>query len=346
MLYNRLGRSGIDVSRICLGTMTWGRQNTEEDGHAQMDYALEHGINFFDTAEMYAVPPTPETYGKTEEIIGTWFQKTGNRNKVVLASKIVGSGIGWIRDGKSIIDRKNITLALKASLKRLQTDYIDLYQLHWPNRGSYHFGQSWDYMPKFDPKAVEANFVEVLETLDDFVRDGKIRAIGLSNETAWGTMKWLRLAEENGLPRMATIQNEYSLVCRMFEPDMQEVSLAEDIGLLAWSPLGGGMISGKYLDGARPAGTRWSLDERKLFRDTPESNKAVQAYIDVAAKHGLDVCQMALAFVNSRPFVAANIIGATSMEQLKSNIDSINLTLSHDILSDIQVVRQKYPQVF
>lgn len=346
MLYNRLGRSGIDVSRICLGTMTWGRQNTEEDGHAQMDYALEHGINFFDTAEMYAVPPTPETYGKTEEIIGTWFQKTGNRNKVVLASKIVGSGIGWIRDGKSIIDRKNITLALEASLKRLQTDYIDLYQLHWPNRGSYHFGQSWDYMPKFDPKAVEANFVEVLETLNDFVRDGKIRAIGLSNETAWGTMKWLRLAEENGLPRMATIQNEYSLVCRMFEPDMQEVSLAEDIGLLAWSPLGGGMISGKYLDGARPAGTRWSLDERKLFRDTPESNKAVQAYIDVAAKHGLDVCQMALAFVNSRPFVAANIIGATSMEQLKSNIDSINLTLSHDILSDIQVVRQKYPQVF
>ncbi|MCB1783058.1 MAG: aldo/keto reductase [Alphaproteobacteria bacterium] len=346
MIYNKLGGTDIEVSRVCLGTMTWGRQNTEAEGHAQMDYALSQGVHFFDTAEMYAVPPTPETYGKTETIIGTWFQKTGNRDKIVLASKIVGPGIGWIREGKSLIDRKNIALALEASLKRLQTDYIDLYQLHWPNRGSYHFGQSWAYMPKFDPKAAEANFIEVLETLGEFVRAGKIRAVGLSNETAWGTMKWLQLSAQHSLPRMASIQNEYSLVCRMFEPDLQEISLHEDIGLLAWSPLGGGMISGKYLGGARPAGTRWSLDERKLFRDTPEAEEAVKAYMGIAAKYGLDVCQMALAFVNAQPFVCANIIGATSMEQLKSNIASINLKLPADVLADIEAVRRRYPQVF
>lgn len=346
MLYDTLGRTGLKVSKICLGTMTWGVQNTEEDGHAQMDYALAQGVNFFDTAEMYAIPPNAETYGKTETIIGTWFKKTGNRDKIVLASKIAGPGLPWIRGGENRIDRKNILLAVEASLKRLQTDYIDLYQLHWPNRGSYHFSQQWTYAPRCDAGAERENFLEVLETLDGLIRAGKIRHIGLSDETAWGAMTWLRLSEEKNLPRMVSIQNEYSLLCRLFEPDLQEISLNENMGLLAWSPLGGGMISGKYLDGARPPGARWSIEHRQIARDTPQANDAVKAYIALARDYGLDVCQMALAFVNSRPFVSANIIGATSMDQLKTDIDSINVTLSPDVLQGIEALRRAYPMVF
>ena len=343
MEYRKLGRTDIDVSLICLGTMTWGNQNTEAQGHEQMDYAVSKGINFFDTAEMYAVPPSAETYGKTEEIIGTWFASRNNRDDIILASKIAGPALPWIRGGDYKIDRKNILTALEDSLRRLQTDYIDLYQLHWPNRGSYHFAQKWDYAPSFDPSEVEDNFIEVLETFDELVKQGKIRHIGLSNETAWGTLKYLNLSVEKHLPRMASIQNEYSLLCRIFEPDLQEIALHEDIGLLAWSPLATGMISGKYLDGARPAGARWSLDDRPKTRDTNEANEAVLAYIDVAKKHGLDVCQMALAFVNMQPFVTSNIIGATTMDQLKDNIDSINLKLSDEVLKDIGVVYQRYP---
>ncbi len=346
MRKNVLGRTNIKVSAICLGTMTWGRQNSESEGHEQMDYALDQGVNFFDTAEMYAVPPNPDTYGKTETIIGTWFAKTGNRDKVVLASKIAGPALPWIRGGHYKIDRKNIVEALDASLKRLQTDYIDLYQLHWPNRGSYHFGQQWNYAPQFDKAEIEANFVDVLRVLDEQVKAGKIRHIGLSNETSWGTMQWLRLSEEHGLPRMASIQNEYSLLCRQFDTDLHEISLAEDCGLLAWSPLGGGMLSGKYLNGARPKGSRWDIDERFLQRDTQIANDAIKAYIDVADKHELDVCQMALAFVNSRPHVTSNIIGATSMEQLKTNIDSINITLNDECLKDIAALYRQYPMVF
>ncbi len=342
MQYKKLGRTDIDVSLICLGTMTWGRQNTEAEGHEQMDYALEQGVNFFDTAEMYAVPPTAETYGKTEEIIGTWFAKTGNRDKVILASKVAGPSLPWIRGGKYIIDRENILKAVEDSLTRLQTDYIDLYQLHWPNRGSNHFGQHWSFNPQFHLSEVEGNFLEVLETIAELVKAGKIKHIGLSNETSWGTMKWLRMAEEKGLPRMASIQNEYSLLCRLFDGDLQEVALAEQCGLLAWSPLATGMISGKYLKGKRPKGSRWTL-QNNLPRDNKISQEAVAAYMKVAKKHGLDVCQMALAFVNSRPFVTANIIGATSMEQLKSNIASIDITLSDECLKDIETVRRQYP---
>ncbi len=344
MKYRKLGRTDLDVSVICLGTMTWGRQNTQEEGHEQMDYALSRGVNFFDTAEMYAVPPLPETYGKTETIIGNWFiADKSRREKVVLASKMSGGILPWIRGGAGI-DRANILEAIEGSLKRLQTDYIDLYQIHFPRRGAYHFANRWDFAPQtIDPQAEEAHFVEVLETLDELVKAGKIRHAGISNEMAWGTMKYLRLAEERGLPRMVSIQNEYSLLYRLFDWDMAEVSLTEDIGLLAWSPLAGGMISGKYLDGARPEGTRWSLDERKLFRDEPQAHDAVRAYMAVAEKHGLDVCQMALAFVNDRPFVTANIIGATSMEQLKSNIASIDITLSDEVLADIAEVRRQYP---
>lgn len=343
MLFRPLGRTGLNVSLICLGTMTWGRQNTEAEGHAQMDYALGRGVNFFDTAEMYAVPPNAETYGKTEAIIGTWFKKTGNRSKVILATKVAGPGLPWVRGGKAVIDRKNIKEALESSLKRLQTDYIDLYQLHWTNRGSYAFNQLWAYAPKFKPDEVREHFVEVLETLGELVKEGKIRHAGLSNETAWGTMNWLRLSEERGLPRMASIQNEYSVLYRLFEPDMHEIAMAEDIGLLAWSPLATGMLSGKYLNGKRPKGSRWTLLSNGSARDTLQANDAVRAYMAVAKKHRLDVCQMALAFVNSRPFVTSNIIGATTMQQLKTNIDSVDLVLSPEVLADIDEVRRDFP---
>lgn len=343
MQYRKLGRTGLDVSLICLGTMTWGNQNSEADGHAQMDYAISRGINFFDTAEMYAVPPAAETYGKTEEIIGTWFAARKNRDKVILASKIAGPGLSWVRGGNAKIDRRNIMDAVEASLKRLQTDYIDLYQLHWPNRGSYHFSRHWDFAPRFDAGQERENFIEVLQTFDELIRQGKIRYIGLSNETAWGMMNYLFLSGEQDLPRMVSIQNEYSLLCRRFEPDLHEIAVHEDIGLLAWSPLASGMISGKYLDGARPAGSRWALDDRPKSRDTVPANDAVKTYIRIAEKHGLDVCQMALAFVNRQPFVTANIIGATSMQQLKANIDSIDLDLNEEVLKDIEIAYRQYP---
>ena len=346
MQYRKLGRTDLDVSLICLGTMTWGRQNTEAEGHEQMDYALDQGVNFWDTAEFYAVPPTPDTYGKTEEIIGTWFASRGKRDDVILASKIAGVGPAWVRNGKNKIDRVNILAAVEGSLKRLQTDYIDLYQLHWPNRGSYHFSQHWDYDPKFDAEAEEENFIEVLETLDEMVKEGKIRHVGLSDESAWGTMKYLELSKKHNLPRMQSIQNEYSLLCRLFEQDLQEIAIAEDCGLLAWSPLATGMISGKYLDGARPTGTRWTISGQSMARDTKQANEAVKAYIAVANKHGLDVCQMALAFINRQPFVTSNIIGATTMEQLKSNIASIKLDLDPEVLQAIDQVYRDYPVPF
>ena len=346
MQYRKLGRTGLEVSLIGLGTMTWGRQNTQDEGFEQMDYALEQGINFFDTAEMYAVPPNAETYGKTETIIGNWFNARKNRDKVILATKIAGPGMAWVRDGNNTIDRKNILLAVEGSLTRLKTDYIDLYQLHWPNRGSYHFGQIWDYAPNFDKAAVEANFIEVLETLEELIKAGKIRHIGLSNETAWGTCKWLELSEKYKLPRMASIQNEYSLMARHFEPDLSEISLHEDCGLLAWSPLTRGLISGKYLNGAMPEGTRLAIDSRKEHRANPQTDATIEAYMALAKEHNLDVCQMALAFVNQQPFVTSNLIGATSMEQLKSNIDSINLTLSQEVIDGIKTVRRRFPMSF
>ncbi len=342
MRYNQLGRTGVEVSLICLGTMTWGEQNSEADGHAQMDYALDQGVNFFDTAELYAVPPRADTYGRTEEIIGTWFAKTGNRDNVVLASKVVGPGLPWIRDGKPYT-KHSLSLAVEESLRRLQTDYIDLYQLHWPNRGSYHFGQHWAYSPDFDLDKVEADMISILESLSELVAQGKIRHVGLSNETSWGTMKWLNLAEKYGLPRMASIQNEYSLLCRLFDTDLHEVAVTEDCGLLAWSPLATGLLSGKYANGARPAGSRWSIEERTVARDTENAHKAVADYIKVAERHGLDVCQMALAFVNSRPFLTANIIGATSMGQLKTAISSVGVTLSDECMKDIAAVTRDYP---
>ena len=345
MEYRNLGKTDLKVSVVGLGTMTWGLQNSADDGFEQMDYALDHGVNFFDTAEMYAIPPSTETYGTTESIIGKWFASRNKRDKVILASKMTGPGLEWIRHAEPI-NKKNILLAVEGSLKRLQTDYIDLYQLHWPNRGSYHFGQIWDYAPAFDKQAEEDNFLEVLNTFDDLIKQGKIRHIGLSNETAWGTMKWLQLADAHGLPRMVTIQNEYSLLCRHFEPDLQEISLHESIGLLAWSPLTRGMISGKYLDGAQPEGARLTIETRHEHRIAPQTDAAIKKYIDLANQYQLDVCQMALSFVHNQPFVTSTLIGATNMAQLKTNIASIDVKLDKAVYEGIAKIRREYPAVF
>ncbi len=346
MEYRKLGRTGLDISVIGLGTMTWGLQNTQKQGFEQMDYALEQGVNFFDTAEMYAIPPSEKTFGTTETIIGNWFATRKNRDKVILASKIAGPGLPWIRQGKNVIDKKNILQAIEASLQRLQTDYIDLYQLHWPNRGSYHFGQIWNYAPKFDVQAEEDNFLEVLHVMQELVQAGKIRHIGLSNETAWGITKWLQLAEKNNLPRIASVQNEYSLLCRHFEPDLGEIAIHEDCGLLAWSPLSRGMLSGKYLNGARPEGVRITIETRPEHRVHPRTDAAIQCYIDLAKQYGLDPCQMALSFVNNQPFVNSTLIGATNMTQLKSNIESISLKLSEEVYNEIDKLRRAFPMLY
>ncbi|RCW27660.1 aryl-alcohol dehydrogenase-like predicted oxidoreductase [Ciceribacter lividus] len=344
MKYNKLGRTGITVSEICLGTMTWGSQNTEAEAFEQMDYALDRGINFFDTAELYPTTPlSAETYGDTETIIGNWFEKTGKRRDVVLATKVAGSGRPYIRGGGPITGAA-IREAVDASLKRLKTDYIDLYQIHWPNRGHYHFRQAWTYNPfKQDREKAVADIEEKLSALDDCVKAGKIRAIGLSNETAWGTLKYLSLAEKKGLPRVATLQNEYNLLYRSFDLDLAEVSHHEDVGLLAYSPLAGGILSGKYLDGQKPAGSRGSINGDIGGRLQPRQEPATRAYLEIARKHGLDPSAMALAFCLTRPFMASVIIGATSMEQLKTDISAADLALSDEVLAEIAKVHRFYP---
>ncbi|MDT6941557.1 aldo/keto reductase [Brucella pseudogrignonensis] len=340
-----LGRTGLNVTDICLGTMTWGVQNTEKDAHEQLDFAVDAGVNFIDTAEGYAIPMTPESYGKTETYIGNWFKKSGKRDRVILASKIAGGGRQeWIRGGAKP-SRASVAEAVNDSLKRLQTDYIDLYQIHWPSRPHYHFGQGWDFNPSnVDPKAEREQIHDVLLGLKDAVRAGKIRHVGLSNETAWGTMQWLKIAEEHNLPRMASIQNEYGLLQREFDHDMAEVSLFEDVGLLAYSTLAAGVLTGKYLDGKIPEGSRASVMDGGMWRDNSYSEPAIRAYIDVAKKHGLDIAQMAIAFSASRPFMTSVIIGATTIDQLKTNIAAGALQLSDDVLVDIEKVYRSYPR--
>lgn len=343
MKMKKLGRSEISVSEICLGTMTWGLQNSEADGHAQMDYALDHGINFFDTAEMYAVPPSADTYGRTEEIIGTWFRKTGNRDRVVLASKVAGGGRPWVRNGRGV-DGPSVREAVDGSLRRLQTDRIDLYQVHWPRRGHYHFEGSWDYNPyRQNREEVLPNILEVLEALGELVKEGKILQIGLSNETAWGTMQYLRFAEQHGLPRIQTIQNEYNLLRRYYDLDLAELAFHEDVGLLAYSPLAAGALSGKYLGGVLPPGTRGAVAGSQ-YRNNEYTEPAIRAYIELAEKHGLDVCQMAIAFCLTKPFMTSVIIGATSMEQLRTDIAAAELTLDSEVLDDIQRIFMRYPR--
>lgn len=341
MKMKTLGRTDISVSEICLGTMTWGKQNTEAEGHQQMDYAVEQGINFFDTAEMYAVPPDASTYGKTEEIIGTWFRNTGRRNDIVLASKVAGGGRPWVRGGRGI-DGPSVREAVEGSLRRLKTDRIDLYQIHWPRRGHYHFEGSWDYNPYLqDKQSVVPNMLEVLQVMGELVREGKILHFGLSNESAWGTMQYLKLSMELGLPRVQTIQNEYNFLRRYYDMDLAELAFHEDVGLLAYSPLAAGAISGKYLGGVLPEGTRGAV-AGSAYRNNQYTEPAIRAYIALAEKHGLDVCQMAIAFCLTKPFMTSVIIGATSMEQLKTNIAAADVELSDTVLSEIQQIFMRY----
>jgi len=342
MEYRRLGRTDLHVSTICLGTMTWGEQNTEQEAHEQLDYALEAGVNFIDTAEMYPVPPRAETYSLTEQYIGNWLTKRGNRDNIVLATKVAGRGdwIDYMRDGNICFDRKNIETAINDSLRRLQTDVVDLYQLHWPDRKTNFFGRlGFEYDPEDNPVPVE----ETLSVLNDIIKTGKVRHFGLSNETPWGAMTFARLADEKGWPRPVSIQNPYSLLNRTYEIGLSEITHHEDMGLLAYSPLGFGVLSGKYLDGARPDGARLTLFTRFDRYNSANAGRATQAYVDIARKHGLDPAQMALAYVNSRSFLTSNIIGATTMAQLKDNIASIDLTLTDEVLEEIEAVHKDIP---
>ncbi len=345
MKMKKLGRTDVMVSEICLGTMTWGKQNTEAEGHAQMDYAIDQGINFFDTAEMYAVPPDASTYGKTEEIIGSWFAKTGKRDQIVLASKVAGGGRPWVRGGRGI-DGAGVREAVEGSLHRLRTDRIDLYQIHWPRRGHYHWEGSWDYDPyKQDRDSVLPNMLEVLQAMGELVKEGKILHFGLSNETAWGTMQYLKLSMELGLPRVQTIQNEYNFLRRYYDLDLAELAYHEDVGLLAYSPLAAGAISGKYLGGVIPPGSRGDVSNpRGNYRSNPFTEPAIRAYIELAGQHGLDVNQMAIAFCLTKPFMTSVIIGATTMEQLKTDIAAADLTLSEEVLNGIQQIFMRFPR--
>lgn len=338
-----LGKTGLTVSELCLGTMTWGTQNTESEGHAQADMALGAGVTFWDTAEMYPVNPvSAETAGRTEEIIGTWFAARGGRDRVVLATKVAGKS-HIIRPGQPITGA-TMRAAVEGSLRRLQTDYIDLYQLHWPNRGSYHFRQMWRYAPTGTDKAAEtAHMTDVLTTAQALVAEGKIRAIGLSNESVWGAARWLHLADTLGLPRMGSVQNEYSLLCRQFDTDWAEFSLIEDMPLLAFSPLAVGLLSGKYAGDVTPEGTRRMRTPDLGGRITPYVFPAVAAYLGIAARHGLDPCQMAIAFCQSRPFKTIPIIGATSLAQLQTNIGAAAVTLSPEVLAEIAETHRAHP---
>ena len=341
MLYRRLGQTDIEVSVICLGTMTWGQQNTEADAHQQMDYALSQGVNFIDTAEMYPVPPMGETQGRTEQYIGSWLHVRRNRDKVILASKVTGRAdtMTWIRGGPRL-NRRQIETALHASLKRLQTDYLDLYQLHWPDRATNYFGEL-GYRHKSEDDAVPLR--ESLEVLNDLVKAGKIRYTGVSNETPWGLMTCLRYVRRTDDARLVSIQNPYSLLNRSFEIGLAECAIREQVGLLAYSPLGFGVLSGKYLAQPWPANGRLTLFKRFSRYTSERADQAVRAYVALAKQHGLDPAQMALAYVNCREFVTANIIGATTMEQLRSNIASINISLSADVLQGIEAVHQQNP---
>ena len=345
MKYRKLGTTGLDVSVICLGTMTFGEQNTQQDGFDQMDYAFERGVNFFDTAELYAVMPRKETYGKTEEIIGNWFKEKQNRDKIILASKIASKsdGLEWIRGGaeKLGFDKANMNAAIDASLKRLKTEYIDLYQLHWPERKIPRFGQL-DY--KYDPTDNWTSIEEVLYNLNELVKAGKILHVGLSNETPWGMMKFLQVSKEKNLPRMMSIQNVYSLVNRVFDIAHSEVSIAENLGLLAYSPLAGGRLSGKYIGGANPKNARYTLWPRRFSRHHTERGEiAIEKYVNLSKKYGIAPSTFANAFVNNRPFVTSNIIGATSMDQLKENIDSIDIVLSNETFLEIEEIHLANP---
>ncbi len=331
MDYRPLGRTGMRVSAICLGTMNMGEQNTEAQGHEQLDYALDQCINFIDTAELYAIPPRRETAGRSEEIVGTWLEARRNRDKVIVATKVTGrsSRLNWLRDGGRLteLSREQIFEAVEGSLRRLRTDYIDLYQVHWPDR-------PLELFSGLDYKHEEADFIPIEETLaalGELVESGKVRAVGVSNETPWGTMRYLMASESEGLPRIASIQNAYNLLNRTFEIGLSEITYREDVGLLAYSPLAQGYLTGKYEGGALPPRSRKALWNRLGRYETPNAPAAIGAYLDVAREHDLDPSQMALQFVTTRPFVTSNIIGATSMEQLRSDLESFELRWTDEL---------------
>ncbi|MGH8457576.1 MAG: NADP(H)-dependent aldo-keto reductase [Stenotrophobium sp.] len=339
MNYRKLGPDGPQISLIGLGTMTWGQQNSEAEAHEQMDYAVAQGVNFFDAAEMYPVPPMAQTQGRTEQYIGTWFAKTGRRKDVVLASKITGPGdFPYLRGGTKL-DRKSVLAACDASLKRLRTDYIDLYQVHWPERNTNYFGKL-GYAPRDDAHATPVE--ETLSALAELVQAGKVRHLGISNETAWGAAEYLRLHREKKLPRIVSVQNPYSLLNRSFEIGLAEFAHREKLDLLAYSPLAMGVLSGKYLRGAKPAGARLTLFTRFGRYNNGEAELATREYVALATRHGLDPAQMALAWVNTRPFVISTLIGATSMEQLRSDIASADVALSDEVAKGIEAIHRRY----
>jgi len=342
MNYKKLGNTNLKVSTICLGTMTWGEQNTQEEGFEQMDYALDQGVNFWDTAELYAVPPRAETYGHTEIIIGNWFKKTKKRDKVILATKIAGPTRAYLRGGANSYGLEKMTEAINDSLKRLQTDYIDLYQLHWPERHTNSFGRlGYEHKENDD----WTKFEDVLGNLQRFIDSGKIREVGLSNETPWGVSKYLELSKEKNLPRMISIQNPYSLVNRAYEIGLAEISIRDEIGLLAYSPLASGYLSGKYRNEKYPKGSRMERDWDfwKYRYNTPNLKNAVEEYCKISEKYNLNMSQMSLKFCEIQPFMTSVIIGATTMEQLKTNIESVNVKLTDDIVKEINKVQTIYP---
>lgn len=341
MQYHTLGGSDLKVSAICLGTMTFGEQNTEQDAHRQLDIAVEAGVNYIDTAEMYPVPPRGPTQGRTESYIGTWLQRHGRRDDLVITTKVAGpsAAMRYLRDKELRLDRYNVRKALEDSLQRLQTDYVDLYQIHWPDRKTNYFGQLGYQRTQDDSVPIQ----ETLHALSELVSAGKIRHVGISNETPWGVMSYLHIAEQEGWPRIVSIQNPYNLLNRTFEIGLAEIVHRENIGLMAYSPLGFGVLSGKYLNGARPKDSRLQRFTRFNRYTNPQGESATAAYTELAKRYDLDPAQMALAFVNSRPFITATIIGATTAEQLQSNLASIDVKLSDEVLKEIDVIHERQP---
>ncbi len=341
MKFRKLGNTNLDVSLICLGTMTWGTQNSEKEAFEQMDYSLSNGVNFFDTAELYSVPPNKESYGKTEIMIGNWFQKRKNREKIILASKVAGPGCEWIRGGENNFNEKNIGQAINGSLKRLKTDYIDLYQLHWPERSTNTFGRR-DYSHRESEREWN-DFESILHALNKYIKEGKIRYVGMSNETPYGLSKYLELSKNKKLPRMMSVQNPYSLVNRTYEIGMSEISIREKCGLLVYYPLAAGALSGKYRNGKMPKNARMTLFKGWERMINPLAMKAYDEYYKLAKEHNITMVQLAQAFVNSRPFVTSNIIGATNMKQLEENIKSIEIELTEEVLEKINQIHNNNP---
>jgi len=341
MKFKKLGNTDLDVSLICLGTMTWGTQNTEKDAFEQMDYSVSQDVNFFDTAEIYSVPPTSDSYGKTEVMIGNWFEKRKNRDKIILASKVAGPGCDWIRGGGNNFDEKKIGEAIDGSLKRLKTDYIDLYQLHWPERSTNFFGRR-DY--SYNNKEGEWNsFENILDALSKYIKSGKIRYIGMSNETPYGLSRYLEISKNKGAPRMMSVQNPYSLVNRTYEIGMSEISIRQKCGLLVYYPLAAGALSGKYRNGEMPKKSRMALFKGWERHLNPLAMRAYDEYYKLAKDFNLTMVQLAQSFVNSRPFVTSNIIGATTMEQLKENIDSVNIDFTDEMMERVDKIHNENP---